>query len=162
MVVALAGSMPRSRLPLDWYDLLHSRFLGTVAFPDPNHWALARAFMETVMILEARRTGDPAAGLDWLRGLDRSVAGYYQDLRDGIQPFLRGEVTILVLPASRAGEVTGREGVVAVPMESGGLPRMTRPGMDPSEASDSTSPPPLPPGWLSDWQADVRGRSPSG
>lgn len=160
ILLARTDSVSPTRLPLDWYDLLHPRFADRMAFPDPAEFPLAMEFMETVMRSEATRTGVPEAGLDWLRRWDGSVQAYYAEARDGVLPFRRGEVLLLVIPASEAGDLAEEENVAVVRLESGSLPRMTFPG-GPAQADPDQRPAADPaPDWYSTWQVEVRGRTP--
>jgi hypothetical protein len=161
LLLARSDSISPTRLPPDWYDLLHPRFSNRVAFPDPEEFPLARGFMETVMQAEAARTGQPDSGLDWLLRWDGTVAVYYRDLPEGILPFRRGEVVLLVIPASRAGTLVGREDVVVVPMQSGGLPRITFPGSSEVAEGGASDDVEVSAEWLSDWRTRIRGRNPA-
>jgi hypothetical protein len=160
ILLARTDSVSPTRLPLDWFDLLHPRFADRMAFPDPAEFPLAMEFMATVMRSEATRTGASEAGLDWLRRWDGTVRAYYAEARDGVLPFRRGEVLLLVIPASEVGGLAEEENVAVVPLESGALPRMTFPGGG-SQANPDRRPAADPaPDWFSTWQVEVRGRSP--
>lgn len=154
VVLLLRDSVPLALAPRDWVDLFHPRFGKRVAFPDPAASPEAEAFMAAVMARESRRTGDPEAGFDWLRRLDRAVFFYPEDPRNGIAAFFRGDLVLLVLEGRHAAEVLARDGVALAPMESGASP------FPPMETAPDAGPgdPPIPPRWLASWRADVRGR----
>lgn len=154
VVLLLRDSVPLALAPRDWVDLFHPRFGERVSFPDPSASPEAEAFMAAVMEREARRTGDPSAGFDWLRRLDRAVLFYPEEPESGIAAFFRGEVVLLVLEGRHSAGVLERDGVALAPMESGGAPF---PGIDAALPVDSTTPA-IPPRWLTRWRTDVRGR----
>lgn len=156
MVVFRTDSIPVHRVPGDWYDLLHPRLSGQVGFPDPAVHDAARRFMESVLLGEARRTGDPRAGFDWLRRLDRVVAVYYRDPRDAAIPLRRGELVVVVAPGALASRMLQEPSTEVAGMTGGGTPSWFSP--DPEDADEKDGSVEIPRDWMETWRAEIRGR----
>ena len=62
--------------PQDWDDLLDPRWRGRVLIRDPIASGTMRAVWGMILERELRRTGDTAAGFDWLRRLDANTREY--------------------------------------------------------------------------------------
>lgn len=156
VVIFRSDSIPVHRVPGDWFDLLHPRLSGQVGFPDPAVHDAARRFMEAVLLGEARRTGDPRAGFDWLRRLDRVVAVYYRDPRDAAIPLRRGELVVVVAPAALASRLLQEPSTEVAGMTSGGTPSWFSPYQEDVAAKDGSVA--VPPNWMETWRAEIRGR----
>lgn len=150
VVLIRTDSVSAAQAPRDWVDLLHLRFREQVSFPDPAASPEARAFMERVLRAEAARTGVDDAGFDWLRRLDAVVFSYPGSRAEAEGDFRLGSVVVLVTTSEHAREILAEEGSRRIPasaahMQSGAFPF--------PEGSGS-----LPPGWLTEWRLEVRGR----
>jgi iron(III) transport system substrate-binding protein len=62
--------------PQDWDDLLDPRWKGKVLIRDPVASGTMRAVWGMIIERELRRTGDTAAGFEWLRRLDGQTKEY--------------------------------------------------------------------------------------
>lgn len=165
VVVANLAEARLHLMPRDWADLFHFRFSGRVLVLDPATSPPTAAFMEGVLRSEARRTGVPDAGFDWLRRLDRAVASYEDDSDEAAFRLRRGEAAFAILPASEVGSLLDREGFAVVGMSSGAVPEEWGRGLGPagSDGADPGTPgrgrgPEPPSDWLAIWAAEVRGK----
>lgn len=90
----------RSRMPRDWADLFHVRWMDEVAIPDPGSYSPSALLLGWWITAEEARTGDPEAGFDWLRRLDVAVEVYPPTAREALLLLRSGTASIAVLPRS--------------------------------------------------------------
>ena len=76
VILYARDAVTREQAPKDWDDLLDPRWRGKVLIRDPLASGTMRAVWGMIIERELRRTGDTAAGFDWLRRLDANTREY--------------------------------------------------------------------------------------
>jgi iron(III) transport system substrate-binding protein len=71
-----SAAVPADQAPRDWDDVLAPRWRGLVLIRDPIASGTMRAIFGMVVLRGIARTGDTAAGFDWLRRLDAQTREY--------------------------------------------------------------------------------------
>lgn len=93
-------AVPPDSAPRDWDEVLAPRWRGEVVIRDPLASGTMRAIFGMVMLRSLRETGDTAAGIRWLRRLDRQTREYVLNPALLHQKLIRreGVVTLWDLP----------------------------------------------------------------
>jgi iron(III) transport system substrate-binding protein len=76
VLVYASAALEPEQAPQDWDDLLDPRWAGKVLIRDPIASGTMRAVWGMIIERELRRTGDTAAGFQWLRRLDAQTREY--------------------------------------------------------------------------------------
>jgi len=71
-----AAAIPADEAPTDWDQVLEPRWRGQIIIRDPIASGTMRAIWGMIVLRGIARTGDTAAGFDWLRRLDAQTREY--------------------------------------------------------------------------------------
>jgi iron(III) transport system substrate-binding protein len=69
-------ALPAEEVPTDWDQVLEPRWRGKIIIRDPIASGTMRAIWGMIVLRGIARTGDTAAGFDWLRRLDAQTREY--------------------------------------------------------------------------------------
>ena len=71
-----SDAVSREEAPKDWDDVLDPKWRNRILIRDPIPSGTMRAIFGGIIAREAKRTGSPEAGFEWLRRLDASTKEY--------------------------------------------------------------------------------------